>query len=761
MLEVHKTGSGREEGMDSTRPDGIPTDTAGPMSISVAQHQGSSAMTSPGTILVVDDELIAREILAYLLEAHQYQLLQAEDGPQALAILEQQPPDIVLLDLTLPGMDGLEVLRRLRQRYLPTQLPVIMVTGNDQSGSIVKAFEIGANDYVTKPIDPPVILARIATQIGWKNALIRLHESEERYALAARGANDGLWDWNITRKSVYYSPRWKEMLGFQEDAIEEDPEEWFQRVHRDDQQTLNDRLSAHWEGVSSHFETEFRMQHRDGTYRWMLCRGLAVRNAEGQATRMAGSLTDITESKVADALTGLPNRILFLDRLERAIEQRRRSPDQMFAVLFLDLDGFKLINDSLGHDVGDQLLLEVSRRLEATLRSSDTVSRMSWKPTVARLGGDEFTILLHGLRSPLDAQTVAGRILRELAAPFHLHGHEVFATVSIGISVSTVFSVSTEEMVREADIAMYHAKIQGKNQYCMFDPSMRERAVMRLELEMNLRHAVEHEEFFLHYQPLVSLASGRCIGFEALVRWQHPRRGLISPADFIPLAEETGLIVPLGAWVLRQACRQTRAWQTQFPNGSHLFVSVNCASRQIVDPAFAGTVEAILRECDLAPQYLKLELTETSLMENCESTSETLRQLRELGIWIAIDDFGTGYSSLSYLQSMPIDVLKIDRSFVSRLDRTDESAEIVRTIIDLAHSLGITVVAEGVETARQIKRLQQLGCEYGQGFYFAPALDPDRAAREFMSTVPRSNETRQLLPTGKLVKVDPVGPVYG
>ncbi len=690
---------------------------------------------SSGNILVVDDEFISREMLAHLLGGHQYVVTVAEDGPQALASFDELVPDLVLLDVTIPGMDGLEVLRQLRSRFPATDLPVIMVTADGQSESVVKAFEFGANDYITKPIDAPVILARIATQIGFKRTLNQLRESEERYALAARGANDGLWDWDVPGEELYLSPRWKEMVGAREEDIGTRPDEWFHRIHKDDRQPLFDRLHAHWRGMTPHFEMEFRMEHRDGSYRWMLCRGLALRGRDGHATRMAGSLSDITESKVADALTGLPNRILFLDRLERAIEHRRRKKNHFFAVLFLDVDRFKLVNDSLGHDVGDQLLLGIARRLEASLRSSDTIMRMSWEPTVARLGGDEFCVLLDGISQAEDLHPIVERLIKEIALPYKLRGHDVFASVSIGVSLSPSGSVTAEEMLREADIAMYHAKTQGRRQYRIFDPAMRVRAVERMELETALQHAVDHDEFVLHYQPMIELDSGRQIGFEALVRWHHPQRGLIYPNEFITVAEETGLIVPIGWWALREACRQVITWMSDRPDDSTPFVSVNCSSRQLAESDFTDRIESILMEEGVPARLLKLEITESILLENQETAYRVLNRLRDIGVRIAIDDFGTGYSSLSYLHNLPIDVLKIDRSFVAKMGRADDGNEIVRTIIALAHGLGLSVVAEGVENQRQLEQLRKLGCEYGQGYLFSAAVSSADSLADFSRPV--------------------------
>jgi diguanylate cyclase (GGDEF)-like protein/PAS domain S-box-containing protein len=687
-----------------------------------------------GSILIVDDDALNRDILCQYLTRAGYTTCSAEDGQKALRLAQTQSFDLVLLDVTMPGIDGFVVLQALRQMYTLTELPIIMVTGRSDSTDVVQALQLGANDYVTKPLDLPVVLARIHSQISRKHTEAALRQSEERYALAVRGANDGLWDWDLCRDEMYFSPRWKAMLGYAEDEIGTQPEEWFSRVHPDDLDSLQARLTDHLKGITPHFEYEHRMLHRSGSYHWMLSRGLAVRHTNEPPSRMAGSLTDVTESKVSDPLTGLPNRLLFLDRLGRAIERAKRCADYLFAVLFIDLNRFKMINDSFGHSVGDELLSIVARRLEVCLRASDTVARLVGEHTLARFGGDEFAILLEDIRHISDATRVADRIHTELSLPCTLHGHEFFPTTSIGITLSTTAYDQAEDILRDAGIALHRAKTEEHAPYAVFDQTMHAYTVARLQLETDLRRAVEQEELQVYYQAIVALPLGRIVGFEALARWQHPQRGFVSPAEFIPIAEKTRLIIPLGAWVLRQACKQTRTWQKRLPSHPFLLVSVNLSGVQFFQPDLVELIGGILQEADLEPRSVKLEITESVLMDNVDSATSMLTRLHALGVKLGLDDFGTGYSSLSCLHRYPFDVLKLDKSFVQRLGTDDESAEIVRTIITLAHNLGLEVIAEGIETPQQLAHLKALGCEYGQGYLFSQPLDVDAATALLTAT---------------------------
>jgi len=676
-------------------------------------------------LLIVDDNEMNRDMLARRLARKGYDVLVANGAHDLVENVKQDGIDLVLLDIEMPEITGLDALRILRKVYSAADLPVIMVTAKNQSEDIITALDLGANDYLTKPIDFPVAVARITTQLAHKRAQEALKESEERYALAALGSNDGLWDWNIPENEVHFSARWKSMLGFQENEISNKPEEWFDRIHDADRARVKNEITAHQNGTTPHFESEHRMLHHDGTFRWMLSRGLAIRDQSGRPLRMAGSQTDITQAKVSDPLTGLPNRLLFIDRLNRLIKYSKRRKNHSFAVVFMDLDGFKMINDSMGHMVGDQLLVGVAERLEKCLRATDTLARLRDTYTVARLGGDEFTVLLDDLKDPNDAKIAADRLMKALKPPFLLAGKEVYTSVSIGIAQSNPVYEGPDEMLRDADTAMYHAKSLGKGRYEVFDAKMRASVMARLQLETDLRHALERREFRNFYQPIVNLASGEIAGFEALLRWQHPARGLLGPIEFIGVVEETGLIRELGWWNLSEACRQIGEWRAASPANANLIISVNLSAKQFLQPNLVADIANLLREIKLPPDALKLEITESTVMKDPSGAVEMLQQIKSLGVRLAIDDFGTGYSSLSYLHRFPLDTLKIDRSFISSMDDDGDGMEIARTILPMAKNLRLDVVAEGVETSEQFELLKKYDCAFGQGYYFSRPLSAD------------------------------------
>jgi diguanylate cyclase (GGDEF)-like protein/PAS domain S-box-containing protein len=577
------------------------------------------------------------------------------------------------------------------------------------------------------------MLSRIESrELDLRDALKSLQESEGRYALAARGANDGLWDWNLVTNEIYFSPRWGHMLGYAENETWSHPEDWFANIHPGDRQRVRDEIAAHCAGKTSEFVSEYRMRHKSGGYIWTLSRGIAVRDSSGKALRMAGSQTDITEGKIADPLTHIPNRLYFVDRLESAIEAAGQKDVGPFAVLFVDLDGFKLINDNLGHAAGDELLVDVAGRLSASIRSSSRRTGTG-QSAVARIGGDEFAILLLNIQQESDAGVVAARVLDRLSQAFIFEGHRMFVSASIGIALSSTGG-TPEDLLRNADTAMYQAKNKGKGRFEFFNDKLRLQVDNRFETETGLRKAIDEGELILHYQPIVSDGSGRIHGFEALVRWNHPERGLIPPAEFISIAEESDLILLLGRWVLREACLQAAEWQRRFAPDPPLTVSVNVSSRQLSNPHLVEDVEAALKQANLSPECLELEMTESSIMGNAEQTLITLNRLKKMGVRLAIDDFGTGYSSLSYLQRLPFDALKIDGSFVHELSVGKGSVDIVRAILEMARSLKLEVIAEGVETRQQLARLRTLGCICFQGFLFSQPVDAATAGRLYEQT---------------------------
>jgi len=561
-----------------------------------------------------------------------------------------------------------------------------------------------------------------------------LRESEERYALAARGANDGLWDWDLVTDRVYYSARWAAILGYTDVELGPKMEGWFSRVHPEDLPGLKGVIDDHLSARRSHIEHEYRMVHRDGSLRWVLARGVAVFDADGRPTRIAGSQTDITgrkeaeeqlrKSAVHDALTGLPNRTLLLDRLQQAIHHARRDPRFQFAVLYLDLDRFKTVNDSLGHLAGDQLLVGIASRLRDSLRATDTV---------ARLGGDEFALILTDLGTPRNAEVVAEHLQEALRAPFEIGGQLVFTSISIGIAVGDPSCERADDFLRDADTAMYRAKTQGRARHEVFDARMHEQAMDRLRLEAELRHALERGEFVLFYQPIISLRTQMTIGAEALLRWKHPERGLMPPMAFVPVAEDTGLIARVGEWVIRAACRQAREWRDAL--GRPLRIAVNVSPQQLRDERLVNVIKSSLAREDIGPECLAIELVESSLIENAASTRHALEELQAIGVSISVDDFGTGYSSLSYVKRFPISALKIDRAFVQGIPDDANDTAISTAIIAMANTLHLTAVAEGVETREQAEFLRERGCDAGQGYHFSRPL----AAAECLDFV-RAND---------------------
>lgn len=557
-----------------------------------------------------------------------------------------------------------------------------------------------------------------------------LHVSEARYVRAVTGANDGLWDWNLATDEVYYSPRFAVMLGYDEVARSDTPKLFFNAIHPDDASRVRQQLDDHLAGTTLQFESEFRMLTPSG-YRWMLSRGLAFRNDAGDLLSMTGSLTDISQRGIFDPLTGLPNRLLLSNRLTHLIASANRET-LASAVLFLDLNRFKMINDSLGHHIGDLLLIEVARRLQSCVRQDDTV---------ARLGGDEFVLLLRNINTEVTTNLLE-RISSELAAPYDLDGHRIEIGASIGVVSPLPELASVDDLLRYADIAMYEAK-KNRLPFKAFEATMLKHAVGRQQLEGDLRHALAQNELSLVYQPIVSLGKGNVAAFEALLRWQHPSYGLVSPGTFIPLAEETGLIVSIGRWVLEEVCRRLQSEMDE-----NVTVSVNLSPRQLADPNLADWLATLLARTGVHPARLKLEVTEGAVMAEPERMIGVLAQIQRLGVKLAMDDFGTGYSSLSYIHDLPIDIIKIDRSFVSRITFDDRSLEVVRTIMALAERLELKVIAEGVETQAQETLLEELGCTLMQGFYYAKPLTWEQATRFQLqvksqaTALPRSNAHR-------------------
>jgi len=682
-------------------------------------------MTSKGgqaEILLIEDDDVEAELVAAQLRESAFngsRLERTASLAEGLRRLGEHDWEIVLLDLNLPDGRGLDNLSRVRA--VDPNVPVIILTNVEDDGVAEASLLQGAQDYLVKRgIDADMLGRAIRYARARYAAEASLRESEQRFARAVAGARDGIWDWDLASDHVYYSPRWCQLLGIEPERAEPAPATWLERVLDEDRDALEEALRLHREGATPHLEHEFRMRRSDGEVIWALVRGVAVRGPRGEPGRIAGSLTDISDRKgteqmlvheaLHDALTGLPNRSLFLDRVDLALRQYRRDRKRKFAVLFLDLDRFKAVNDSLGHAAGDELLVEFGRRLSMFLRPGDSI---------ARLGGDEFAVLLMDIAGLSEATVVAERVDELLEQKFVVAERELVVAASIGIALSDTKYEHPADMLRDADLAMYRTKRQRGGSYAVFDNLMHETALRRLELETDLRTAIGKGELAVYYQPIVALDQMRILGFEALMRWFHPSQGLIEPAEFIPLAEDSGAVADLTWWIMVEACRQAATWRQSDPGFAELTISVNVSTHLFGGPDFAERTIAVLTETGLQPAALNLEITEQALLRHETATLRELTRLQEHGVKLHLDDFGTGYASLSYLSLFSYDALKIDRSFIAAAQELSRDHRIVQALIGLGRVLDMGVIAEGVETPEQAQKLRELGCRAAQGFWFA------------------------------------------
>ncbi|CAD5955146.1 putative signaling protein PA1727 [Planktothrix tepida] len=590
-------------------------------------------LTKTEDILIVDDTPDNLHLLSRMLTRQGYNVRKALNGAMALTAAQTVAPDLILLDIMMPEMDGYEVCQNLKANAKTAEIPVIFLSALDDVLDKVKGFQVGGVDYITKPFQFEEVLARVQNQLALRSAELEIR-------------------------------------------------------------VLNSELEA-------------RVKERTQQ----------LEEANAKLLKMA----------LHDSLTGLPNRALLMTDLHQSIQRSKADPNYQFAVLFLDCDRFKVVNDSLGHLVGDELLILIARRLNSYIKPQNTL---------ARLGGDEFAILLTEIPDFPHVIELADQILDSFSKPFHLERHEVFINASIGIVIGHSDYNEPEHLLRDADTAMYRAKALGKGQYHIFDPVMHAAALERLQLETDLRRGLEQQELVVHYQPIVDLNSGKIAGFEALVRWRHPERGLVPPGLFIPIAEETGLITPIGYWVLFEACHQLQTWQKQNLVDSRLFVSVNLSVKQFTQPNLLEQIDQVLEQSQLDPDCLKLEITESAIMENDKDVAIILKELRKRHILISIDDFGTGYSSLSYLHSFPVDTLKVDKSFVQRLNLESENVGLIPVIISLAKTMNMSVVAEGIELPEQLAILKELNCGFGQGYFFSKPL-PGEELIKLLSLTPQ------------------------
>ena len=684
-------------------------------------------MTAPlppprGLVLVADDDPVMRLLMRQMLTQVGLDVIEAEDGVQALASYKHSGPDLVMLDVDMPALDGFAVCREIRRQEVGGTVPIIMVTGGDELEAVTHAYEVGATDFISKPINWPILGHRVLYVLRASDAIARLRIADAHNRAVLAAIPDTFF--RLNREGFYldYEQGHDASAGF----------------------SLSDCVGSHIRDVlppeiaarlldkthavlaTQHIgSVDYTLTHENST------RHFEARLVATGADEVLGLVRDISERKrteeqirrlaYCDSLTGIPNRQAFLETLEREL-LRSKEHDKKFAVLFMDLDAFKRINDTLGHDVGDHLLKVVSERLRETIRPSDLVLRTEHEceatfggSNLARLGGDEFTILIPDLERVEDALNVAHRVKEAMRRPFMIEGHEIFVTASIGISLYPEDGEDCNSLLKFADTAMYHAKNCGKNNAKLYSSSLTMEIMSHVKMEVGLRKALQNNELYLLYQPQIDVPSTQIVGVEALVRWRHPERGIISPTEFIPLAEETGLIVPIGEWVLRTACNQAKAWQSD--GGRAIRMAVNLSAKQFKDENLMQIVLSALADTGLDARLLELELTEGTLMDDARATMVTLEQLRGIGVYLSIDDFGTGYSSMNYLKRFDVRALKIDKSFIAGLPQDTENAAITRAIIAMAHGLKMVVVAEGVETDEQLLMLEKYGCDMAQGYF--------------------------------------------
>jgi diguanylate cyclase (GGDEF)-like protein len=696
-------------------------------------------------ILVVDDDPTLRILASEALSSQGLEVREAENGVRALELFQTAPPDLVLLDVQMPGLDGFTVCERMRALPGGLHTPIVIMTGLDDLDSICRAYDAHATDFITKPVSWIILIHRVEYLLRASENVVELHQSRERLEKAQRLARVGSFEVDVATGALHGSAQLRSILGLGPGAEEKplEPNRLVERIHPDDRAGVFEAVRLCLDGGVS-LQADYRIVLDDRSERILHTQGQIVRDERGSPARLEGTVQDVTERRRSDeqirylafhdTLTGLGNRRLFKERLELGIAHARRRRS-LLGVLFLDLDLFKRINDTLGHSVGDAVLKGVADRLVASVRESDLLARPSgadFVPAISRLGGDEFTLLLTDVADTDQLAKVARRLLQTLSRPFDLEGHRVVISASIGITAWPFDGDDVETLLRNADTAMYHAKDQGRNDFQFYTEAMNRAARERLSLESRLRRALDADEFVVHYQPRVDLANGSIAGLEALVRWRDPEAGIVLPDVFIPIAEETGLIGPLGDRVLRSVCEQIAAWRRA--GGPCVPVSVNLSAQQFRQRDLAASIEAALRAAGVEPRWLELEITEGTLMRDEEAVGATLRTLHDRGIRIALDDFGTGYSSLNYLRRLPVDTLKIDRSFVLDIESDAGSAALVEAIIAMARALRLRVVAEGVETAGQREQLRRWGCDEFQGFVFSPAVPPESLEALFERT---------------------------
>lgn len=714
-----------------------------------------------GRVLVVDDDISIRHLMRATLDKAGFEVRDAENGSKALKLTAHYRPDIVLLDVQMPFLDGFAVCRHLRGQPETQDIPILIITALEDIESVNRAYDAGATDFITKPVNWPTLTHRVrymlrASRAMWKLArtVHELDDSRAKLAEAQRLTHLGNWDFNSDTQAMTWSDELYRILGYLPRSVEASLQHLLVRVDSADRERLKTWFDdAVEQGQIG--DITYDIVTGSGKRRTVHQRAQILSQGDGIVRELHAAVQDVTEQRLAteeirrlayvDTVTGLPNRAAFEERLSQALALAGRHGRKL-AVLCLDLDNFKRINDSLGHTIGDLLLKKIGGRLVSALRRSDTVSRnqpYDHDQSLARLGGDEFIVLLSEIRLSEDAAIVASRILETLSEPVEVSGHEISVTASIGVSFYPRDGGDVGSLLKSADVAMYGAKRRFKNHYQFFAPEMNARAVWRLKLEEYLRKGVARQEFALYYQPIVDLETETVQGVEALLRWRQKELGAVPPDDFLPVAEETGLIVEIGKWVLRTACMQIKAWREEGLAVGR--VSVNISVAQFLQSGFPDQVARALAETGLAAEALELEITESLLMQHTDRMINTLVVLKELGVGLVIDDFGQGYSSMAHLRALPIDRVKISPDFVSQIGSSSKDAAIVRAIIALAEILDLGVVAEGVETEDHFRFLKAQGCAEAQGFHLGRPLPPPEVINKLKLPAQPANKTPKIL----------------
>ncbi|HEU0119675.1 MAG TPA: EAL domain-containing protein [Bryobacteraceae bacterium] len=671
-------------------------------------------------ILVVDPAAGSFDELTGSLQRAGYSVDIAQTAGEALEQIRESEVELILIGESLPGMAGLDLLRLLRAAWTPQQLPVIMLAGEKEDDIETAALEAGANDCLPPTVEGGRALARVQSQLRQKDAGQGARDRADRVFRATAGSTDVVWEWNIPTDTFWFSAEWGRLTGRPAGG----PcrmSDWLALVHPDDVGILETALDALRENTRAEFGQEYRLITPGGDLRWIYCRAQVERDRDGRLLRLTGLQTDITRNKSIDWLTQLPNRDHVLARVDQMLAGDLQRGQGSFALLLLDLDRFRLINESLGANAGDRILREIALRLETATRTLPGGGRP--EDLLARVQGDMFLLVLNDIDTSERAQIAADRLQAHIRRPIHLSGREIRLSVSIGIALSIVDQYERAvEVLRDAEIALHQAKLLGRARTLTFDREMRREAMERLELEIELRHALDNTEFVLYYQPKIHIQTGALSGFEALIRWQHPRLGLIPPATFIPIAEETGLIIPIGAWAMESSARQFAEWRKMLPDGE-LQVSVNLSVKQFFDRELTERISRIVKDLGIPPGDFCLEVTESVLIGEMKAAADILQQLHDAGAGLMIDDFGTGYSSLNYLTNLPFDALKIDRSFISRVESDESCSQVVQAVVTLARNLKLDVIAEGIETSEQLEWLRRVDCPFAQGYFFAQPVD--------------------------------------